>query len=59
MSDFSEIVNSTVDLFNNNLVVGNHDSITLFGIQPQNALKDYSKRVTNLMIKQTEELDNH
>ena len=57
MSDVSEIINSTVDLFNNNLVVGNHDSITLFAIHPQNALKDYSKKVANLMIKQTEELD--
>ena len=46
-----------VSLFNGTLIVGNHDTITLFGSQPQNNMKDYSRRLTTLLLKETEEID--
>lgn len=45
------------NIFGGALVVGNHDTITLFGVHPQNSLKDYSRRVTALLLKDTAELD--
>ena len=57
MSDVQVAVTEASSVFSGSLVVGNHDTITLFGIQPQNRLKDYSRRVTTLMLKETEELD--
>lgn len=44
-------------IFTDSLMVGNHDSITLFGTKSQNNLKDYSRRLTHLLIKEMEELD--
>lgn len=52
----SEIQN-VKKIFGDVLVIGDHDTITLFGIHPQNNLKDYSRKVTTLLLKDTEELD--
>lgn len=57
MSKVQVVSSEATSIFCGNLVVGNHDSITLFGIQPQNSLKDYSKKITKLMLKENEELD--
>lgn len=57
MSDVRVISSEATSIFGGDLVVGNQDSITLFGIQPQNSLKDYSKKITKLMFKENEELD--
>lgn len=57
MCNYSSIANDTVKVFSGDLIFGDHDSITLFGIQAQNSLKDYSRRVTALLLKETENLD--
>ena len=57
MSDFSLKADEAISIFSGNLVVGNQDSITLFGIHPQNSLKEYSRRITALLLKETAELD--
>lgn len=55
--DFSLDARNAKNIFGGSLVVGNHDTITLYGIHPQNSLKDYSRRVTALLLKDTAELD--
>lgn len=55
--DISLAVRNAKKIFGGTLVVGDHDTVTLFGIQPQNSLKDYSRRVTALLLKDTAELD--
>jgi uncharacterized protein YaaN involved in tellurite resistance len=57
MCSVSSDVDDEIKIFSGSLIVGNHDSITLFGIHPQNALKTYSRRVTDLLLKETAELD--
>lgn len=57
MCNYSSIVNDTIKVFSSDLIVGDHDSITLFGIHVQNSLKDYSHRVTALLLRETEDLD--
>lgn len=57
MSDKIIDINNTMSVFRENLVVGNHDTITLFGIQTQNNLKTYSKRIARLLIEENNELD--
>lgn len=57
MDDVQVAVNEASSVFSRALVAGNHDTITLFGIQPQNRLKDYSRKITTLMLKENEELD--
>ena len=57
MCDVSLDVRNAKKIFGGSLVVGDHDTITLFGIHPQNSLKDYSRRVTTLLLKDTAELD--
>lgn len=57
MCNYSSIANDTVKVFSGDLIFGDHDSITLFGIHAQNSLKDYSRRVTALLLKETENLD--
>ena len=57
MRDIPKQVSNTIALFDGELVVGNHDSITLFGIQAQNRLKDYSKSILSLMLRDTEKIN--
>lgn len=57
MCNYSSIASDTVKVFSGDLIFGDHDSITLFGIHAQNSLKDYSRRVTALLLKETENLD--
>ena len=57
MDDISKKAADTKALLTGTLIVGNHDSISLFGIHAQNSLKDYSRKVTSLLLKNTEELD--
>lgn len=57
MCDISVDARNAKNVFGGTLVVGDHDTVTLFGIQPQNSLKDYSRRVTALLLKDTAELD--
>lgn len=57
MSDISSEMNETIGLFNGTLIIGNHDSITLFGCLSQNNLKECSRRISNILLYGTEELD--
>lgn len=57
MSDISLETQNAKKIFDGSLVEGDHDTITLFGIRAQNDLKDYSRRVTALLLKDTVELD--
>ena len=57
MDSISSNIDEAIKLFSGTLVVGNHDSITLFGIDPQNKLKDYSRRVASLLLRESEDLD--
>jgi len=57
MHNMSTYVNDSMAVFDNSLIIGNHDTITLFGINAQNDLKDYSRRVTSMLLKNTEEID--
>lgn len=47
-----------IGLFNNDLIVGNHDSITLFGAQSQAALQNYSKAVSKILLRSDDELES-
>ena len=57
MNDISSRTSDATSLFHGTLIVGNHDSITLFGSQPQRSLNDYSRRITNLLFKETKIID--
>lgn len=57
MKDISLDIQNVKKIFGDSLVIGNHDTITLFGIQPQNRLNDYSRKITTLLLKDTAELD--
>ena len=57
MEDLSKKAADTVAMLTGTLIIGNHDSISLFGIHAQNNLKDYSKKVATLLLKNTEEID--
>lgn len=57
MCEISLNIAETIKIYDGTLIVGNHDSITLWGIQPQNNLKDYARKVTALLLKETAELD--
>lgn len=57
MEDLSKKAADTVALITGTLIIGNHDSISLFGVHAQNNLKDYSKKVATLLLKDTEEID--
>lgn len=54
MCNEANIAEETASVFQNALVVGNHDSITLYGIHAQNNLKDYARRITSILLKDTE-----
>lgn len=57
MSDFKHKVSDVKEIFSEDLIVGNHDTITLFGIHAQNRLAEYSRKVTTMLLKETENLD--
>lgn len=57
MEDLSKKSADAVAMLTGTLIIGNHDSISLFGIHAQNNLKDYSKKVATLLLKNTEEID--
>lgn len=46
-----------IDIFKSELVVGNHDTITLFGNQAQMRIKDYSSTVSKMLQRSNDELE--
>lgn len=47
-----------IDLFKNELIVGNHDSLTLYGTFAQNQLIKYSRTISNIFTNSNDELEN-
>ena len=58
MNDILQETRDALDMFSGELVVGNHDSITLLGVEPQTKLRDYSKTVSKLFVKSNDELES-
>lgn len=57
VGDLLKETRKAIALFDGTLVVGNHDSITLLGTQSQNRLRDYSRAVSKLLLRDNDELD--
>lgn len=56
MSDILKDTRNAMAMFDGDLIVGNHDSITLLGTTPQIKLRDYSRSVSKLLLSDTDEL---
>lgn len=57
MGDLLQDTRAAIGVFSPDLIVGNHDSITLFGAQAQIKLRDYSKAVSKLFMRSNDELE--
>ena len=57
MSDLSSAAKNAMNVFGDALVIGNHDSITLFGIHPQNSMREYSRKMTTMLLKDSADID--
>lgn len=57
MNDFSSVAENAMNVFSDSLIVGNHDSITLFGIRPQNSMRDYSRKVASMLLEESLDTD--
>lgn len=44
-------------VINGNIVVGNHDSIMLLGVEPQNKLRDFSKTISKILLDSNIDID--
>ena len=57
MSDLSAAAKNAMGVFGGSLIVGNHDSITLFGIHPQNSMREHSRKVAEMLLKESADID--
>jgi uncharacterized protein YaaN involved in tellurite resistance len=57
VNDFSSVAENAMNVFRDSLIVGNHDSITLFGIRPQNSMRDYSRKVASMLLGESLDTD--
>ena len=57
MSDLSSAAKNAMGVFGGSLIVGNHDSITLFGIHPQNSMREHSRKVAEMLLKESADID--
>lgn len=57
MSDLSSAAKNAMDVFGDSLIVGNHDSITLFAIHPQNSMREHSRKVAEMLLKESADID--
>ena len=57
MSDLSSAAKNAMGAFGGSLIVGNHDSITLFGIHPQNSMREHSRKVAEMLLKESADID--
>lgn len=53
----SKETQNAIDIFKNRLIVGNHDTITLFGTTPQNQLRNYAKTISRLFANTNDDLE--
>ncbi len=47
----SGFIDETIRVINGDIVVGNHDSIVLLGVQPQNRIRECSKRISTMLLE--------
>lgn len=57
MSINSIDISGAISVFGDSLIVGDHDSVTLFGIHAQNNLKEYARKTSSLLMKDTSDID--
>lgn len=57
MGDLLQDTRTAIGVFDGDLVVGNHDSLTLFGTQSQIKLRDYSKAISKLFLNGNDQLE--
>lgn len=57
MNAMCDNTRKAIDIFKSELVVGNHDTITLFGNQAQMRIKDYSSTVSKMLQRSNDELE--
>ena len=57
MGDVLQHTRDAIEIFDGDLIIGNHDSITLFGTQSQVKLRDYSKAISKLFLRNNDELE--
>ena len=57
MGDVLQHTRDAIEIFDGDLIIGNHDSITLFGTQSQVKLRDYSKAISKLLLRNNDELE--
>lgn len=58
MCDEANLAEEVTNLFCGTLIVGNHDSITLYGIHAQNSLKDYARRIASVLLNEAEKSES-
>ena len=57
MGDVLQHTRDAIEIFDGDLIIGNHDSITLFGTQSQVRLRDYSKAISKILLRNNDELE--
>lgn len=50
-------IDDEAKVINGNIVVGNHDSIMLLGVEPQNKLRDFSKTISKILLDSNIDID--
>lgn len=58
LNDVLSKTKDAISIFDENLLIGNHDTITLLGAQSQVKLKDYTKAVSKLFLSDKDDLES-
>jgi len=56
MSDLINVSNETIAIMSGKLIIGNHDTITLFGMQLQNKVNDITKDTLSILLKNNNDI---
>lgn len=57
MPNLENDLKKVFEIFNNSLVVGNHDTISLLGAKRQNELNDYSKKFSQILLNKNVDIN--
>lgn len=58
LNDVLSKTKDAISIFDENLLIGNHDTITLLGAQSQAKLKDYTRAVSKLFLNDKDDLES-
>ena len=58
LKNILDSTNSSLAIFGEKLIVGNHDTITLWGNKYQSTLKDYVRVISNMLLSNNEALES-